>query len=70
MAEFQVIDPESSLYRKSFEKHVPTESAPAKAMAVLAKHCSCPEDFSQETVCVDLIAGQIDKQQYMLDSYH
>lgn len=39
-------------------------------MAVLAKHCSHPGDFSQETVCVDLIVGQIDKQQYMLDSYH
>jgi len=39
-------------------------------MVVLAKHCACLEDFSQETVCVDLIAGQIDKQQYVFDSDH
>lgn len=44
-----------------------TESNPAKAMSVCYL---CPENFSQETVYVDLIAGQIDKQQYVLDSHH
>lgn len=46
------------------------ESIPAKAMPVFAKRFLCPENFSQETVSVDLIAGQIDKQQYVLNSYH
>lgn len=47
-----------------------TESNLAKAMSVFAKRCLCPENFSQETVWVDLIAGQIDKQQHVLDSHH
>lgn len=43
---------------------------PSKGLSGFAKRCLCPENFSQETVCVDLIAGQIDKQQHVLDSHH